>query len=146
MLASLEGGSRNRHLVRSNNHLLEKPVDRISNLSKMIGSASRAAMSAMRSSIRPSLAAAGRQRPTALMAPLAIRGYAEAVSDKLQLSLILPHQALYEGEVTQVNISATSGDMGILASHVPSIEQLAPGLLEVVESSGTKKWFGKCCK
>jgi F0F1-type ATP synthase epsilon subunit len=28
-------------------------------------------------------------------------------------------------------------------AHVPSIEQLAPGLLEVVESSGTKKWFGE---
>lgn len=34
--------------------------------------------------------------------------------------------------------------MGILASHVPSIEQLAPGLLEVIEASGTKKWFGGC--
>lgn len=109
----------------------------------MFGSASRAAMMAMRSSVRPSLAAAARQQPTAMMAPFAIRGYAEAVSEKLQLSLILPHQALYEGEVTQVNISATSGDMGILASHVPSIEQLAPGLLEVVESSGSKKWFGE---
>jgi F-type H+-transporting ATPase subunit delta len=32
--------------------------------------------------------------------------------------------------------------MGILASHVPSVEELKPGLLEVVEGSGTKKWFG----
>ncbi len=31
--------------------------------------------------------------------------------------------------------------MGILASHVPSVEELRPGVLEVVESSGTKKWF-----
>lgn len=53
-------------------------------------------------------------------------------------------QALFEGEATQVNISSTSGEMGILASHVPSIEQLAPGLLEVIEASGTKKWFGGC--
>ncbi|CEH14477.1 probable atp synthase delta chain mitochondrial [Ceraceosorus bombacis] len=72
---------------------------------------------------------------------LARRGYAEAVSDKLQLELILPHAALYQGEVTQVNLSSTSGDMGILASHVPSVEQLAPGLVEVIESSGTKRWF-----
>ena len=28
-------------------------------------------------------------------------------------------------------------------AHVPSIEQLAPGLLEVVEASSTKKWFGE---
>lgn len=31
--------------------------------------------------------------------------------------------------------------MGILSAHVPSVEELKPGLLEVVESSGTKRWF-----
>lgn len=108
----------------------------------MFGTASRAAMTAMRSSVRPSLASAAARRPAAMMTPMAVRGYAEAVSDKLQLSLILPHAALFEGEVTQVNLSSTSGEMGILASHVPSIEQLAPGLLEVIEAQGTKKWFG----
>lgn len=30
-----------------------------------------------------------------------------------------------------------------LPAHVPSIEQLAPGVLEVIEQSGTKKWFGE---
>lgn len=44
-------------------------------------------------------------------------------------------------EVTQVNVSANSGDLGILASHVPSVEELRPGLLEVIDSAGTKKWF-----
>jgi F-type H+-transporting ATPase subunit delta len=42
----------------------------------------------------------------------------------------------------QVNICAATGDMGILANHVPSIEPLRPGVVEVVESSGSKKWFG----
>ncbi|PWN28887.1 putative ATP synthase delta chain precursor, mitochondrial [Jaminaea rosea] len=70
------------------------------------------------------------------------RGYAEAVSDKLKLSFILPHAAIFDSqEVTQVNISAATGEMGILASHVPSVEELKPGLFEVIESSGTKKWF-----
>ncbi|KAJ1032608.1 hypothetical protein NDA16_000631 [Ustilago loliicola] len=70
------------------------------------------------------------------------RGYAEAVSDKLKLSFILPHEAIYNStEVTQVNIASSTGDMGILASHVPAVEELRPGVLEVVESSGTKKWF-----
>lgn len=33
--------------------------------------------------------------------------------------------------------------MGILANHVPSVEALRPGLLEIIESSGSsKKWFG----
>lgn len=47
-------------------------------------------------------------------------------------------------EATQVNISAASGDMGILANHVPSVEPLRPGVLEVIESNGqSQKWFGK---
>jgi F0F1-type ATP synthase epsilon subunit len=41
----------------------------------------------------------------------------------------------------QVNIAAESGDMGILANHVPSIEQLKPGLIEIIEESGGSKQF-----
>lgn len=41
----------------------------------------------------------------------------------------------------QVNIPAESGEMGVLASHVPSIEQLKPGLVEVIEESGGSKQF-----
>ncbi len=34
--------------------------------------------------------------------------------------------------------------MGILADHVPSIEPLRPGVVEVIEATGEtpKKWFG----
>lgn len=31
--------------------------------------------------------------------------------------------------------------MGVLANHVPSIEQLKPGLVEIVEESGSSKQF-----
>jgi len=41
----------------------------------------------------------------------------------------------------QVNIPAESGEMGILAQHVPSIEQLKPGLVEVIEEAGGSKQF-----
>jgi len=41
----------------------------------------------------------------------------------------------------QVNIPAESGEMGILAQHVPSIEQLRPGLIEVIQESGGSKQF-----
>jgi F-type H+-transporting ATPase subunit delta len=41
-----------------------------------------------------------------------------------------------------VNITSTAGDMGILANHVPSIEQLKPGVIEVLENPTTvKKYF-----
>lgn len=101
-----------------------------------------------------------RRAPRALAA--ARRGYAEAVSDKIKLSLVLPHQARNIGrelcalylyalqsifsstDVVQVNIPAATGDMGILANHVPSIEALRPGVVEVIESgNASKKFFGK---
>ena len=41
----------------------------------------------------------------------------------------------------QVNIPAESGEMGVLANHVPSIEQLKPGLVEIAEESGGSKQF-----
>ncbi|KAF9013997.1 ATP-synthase delta-subunit [Cyathus striatus] len=69
------------------------------------------------------------------------RGYAD-VTDKVKLSLVLPHKTIYSSQdVVQVNIPAESGDMGILANHVPSIEALRPGVVEVIESGATQKFF-----
>ncbi|KAK4639038.1 delta subunit of the central stalk of mitochondrial F1F0 ATP synthase, atp16 [Podospora bellae-mahoneyi] len=86
--------------------------------------------------------AAIRARPALLRAPVQRRGYAEAVSDKIKLSLSLPHQAVYKSQdVVQVNIPAESGEMGVLANHVPSIEQLKPGIVEIIEESGNKQFF-----
>ncbi|RMY61099.1 hypothetical protein D0863_11390 [Hortaea werneckii] len=83
-----------------------------------------------------------RARPTAFRAPLQQRGYAVVASDKIRLSLALPHQAIYKSQdVVQVNIPAESGEMGVLASHVPSIEQLKPGLVEIIEEAGGSKQF-----
>ncbi|KAF8731558.1 hypothetical protein AX14_004711 [Amanita brunnescens Koide BX004] len=85
------------------------------------------------------LASAARRASTLA---LGRRAYATEVSDKLKLSLVLPHEALYSSvDVTQVNIPAETGDMGILANHVPSIEAVRPGLVEVIESNGTTKKF-----
>ncbi|KXN90985.1 ATP synthase subunit delta, mitochondrial [Leucoagaricus sp. SymC.cos] len=72
---------------------------------------------------------------------LSRRGYAE-VSDKLKLSLVLPYKAILSSQdVVQVNIPAESGDMGILSNHVPSIEPLRAGVVEVIENSGSQKFF-----
>ncbi|BGP56266.1 hypothetical protein JCM8202_001414 [Rhodotorula sphaerocarpa] len=86
-------------------------------------------------------------RRAALNVPrvLARRGYAEVASnsDKLRLSLVLPHDTIYSSQdVVQVNLAAESGDLGVLANHVPSVEALKPGVLEVLEGAGeSKKWF-----
>lgn len=120
------------------------------------------------------VSAAARRAPPATVS-LQRRGYAEAVSDKIKLSLVLPHQvrltsvsfcnssftdAIYRvgrldmilqtlfssQDVVQVNIAAATGDMGILANHVPSIEPLRPGVVEVIDStSNSQKWFGAHC-
>ncbi|KAL4780187.1 ATP synthase [Aspergillus varians] len=83
-----------------------------------------------------------RARPAAFRVPLQRRGYAEAVSDKIKLSLALPHQTIFKSTgVVQVNIPAESGEMGVLANHVPSIEQLKPGLVEILEEGGASKKF-----
>ncbi|KAI8335862.1 F1 complex, delta/epsilon subunit of ATPase [Chlamydoabsidia padenii] len=68
---------------------------------------------------------------------------APATTDKLRLTFVLPHKTIYKvQDVQQVNLAATSGDMGILANHVPTIEQLNPGIVEVIESGDvTKKFF-----
>ncbi|RCH79104.1 delta subunit of the central stalk of mitochondrial F1F0 ATP synthase, atp16, partial [Rhizopus stolonifer] len=68
---------------------------------------------------------------------------APASTDALRLTFVVPHKTLYQTTtVQQVNLAATSGDMGILANHVPTIEQLNPGVVEIIESSEvTKKFF-----
>ncbi|KAI1487196.1 ATP synthase delta chain [Biscogniauxia mediterranea] len=89
--------------------------------------------------------AALRARPAVMrlpIQPLQRRTYAEAVPDKLKLNLSLPHQSIYSSQaVVQVNLPAESGEMGILANHVPAIEQLKPGLIEIVEEGGATKQF-----
>lgn len=70
-----------------------------------------------------------------------MRSEAESTTDEYDT------QAIYKSQdVVQVNIPAESGEMGVLANHVPSIEQLKPGLVEVIEESGgTKSFFRMSC-
>ncbi|KAG6330348.1 hypothetical protein ID866_8740 [Astraeus odoratus] len=103
------------------------------------------------------LSTVARRTPSALLQQR--RGYAEAAG-KINLSLVLPHQVFVQyslppfvlndlmqaiftsADVVQVNVSAATGDMGILANHVPSIEPLRPGIVEVIDSNNSsKKWF-----
>ncbi|KAI5957361.1 ATP16 [Candida jiufengensis] len=64
-------------------------------------------------------------------------------SDALRLSLALPFQTLYANtEVEQVNLPSINGDLGILANHIPIVEQLRPGLLEIIQKGGeTEQYF-----
>lgn len=64
------------------------------------------------------------------------------VETSLRLQFALPHETLFSDEsVTQVNIPARSGKMGILAHHVPTVEQLTPGIVEIVGNARNEKYF-----
>ncbi|KAI9312815.1 F1 complex, delta/epsilon subunit of ATPase [Dichotomocladium elegans] len=85
-------------------------------------------------------------RSVRALRPALARTYASeapaGVADKLRLTFVLPHKTLYKAtDVQQVNLAATSGDMGILANHVPTIEQLNPGVVEVIEAGDVSKKF-----
>ncbi|KAI3651196.1 hypothetical protein MP228_004677 [Amoeboaphelidium protococcarum] len=62
---------------------------------------------------------------------------------KLLLNLVTPHQAIYQNqEVERVDLPASTGDMGVLANHVPTIQQLKPGMVDVViDATKSKKLF-----
>lgn len=77
---------------------------------------------------------------------IAKRSYADAaatIATGLKLHFALPHETLYKNAVvTQVNLPAQSGKMGVLANHVPTVEQLTPGVVEILEEGkGSKKYF-----
>ena len=53
----------------------------------------------------------------------------------------VPHQSISKSEQRQVNISTTDGDMGILVGHVPSVLQLKPSVVELINDQESKKYF-----
>eukprot|EP01089_Gocevia_fonbrunei_P000214 TRINITY_DN1021_c0_g1_i3.p1 TRINITY_DN1021_c0_g1~~TRINITY_DN1021_c0_g1_i3.p1 ORF type:complete len:158 (-),score=14.63 TRINITY_DN1021_c0_g1_i3:30-503(-) len=85
---------------------------------------------------------------------LTLRGYAEAAHDskdskEMLLTLAAPHETIFfNKKVERVNLSTSSGEMGLLADHVPLIAELQPGLIEVVyreegsAQESVKKYFG----
>ncbi|KAJ2761582.1 delta subunit of the central stalk of mitochondrial F1F0 ATP synthase, atp16 [Coemansia nantahalensis] len=77
---------------------------------------------------------------------LATRTYASeatgATGGKLVVNFVLPHESVMaKREVNQVDMSAVSGDLGVLADHVPTIEQLKPGVIDFISDSGSQKYF-----
>ncbi|KAJ1987464.1 delta subunit of the central stalk of mitochondrial F1F0 ATP synthase, atp16 [Coemansia spiralis] len=74
------------------------------------------------------------------------RGYASEaaapVGGKLIVNFALPHESVMKNqEVNQVDMAAESGDLGVLADHVPTIEQLKPGVIDIMSDSGSSKYF-----
>eukprot|EP00245_Coleochaete_scutata_P007451 TRINITY_DN22866_c0_g1_i1.p1 TRINITY_DN22866_c0_g1~~TRINITY_DN22866_c0_g1_i1.p1 ORF type:complete len:200 (-),score=47.10 TRINITY_DN22866_c0_g1_i1:913-1512(-) len=65
-----------------------------------------------------------------------------AIPEKLTVNFNLPHEVPYQAkEVDMVIIPSTSGQMGVLPGHVPTVAQLKPGIMSVHEGTDVKTYF-----
>jgi F-type H+-transporting ATPase subunit epsilon len=49
----------------------------------------------------------------------------------LHLEFVSPERVLFSGDVDQVDLPGTEGDMGILADHAPLVTTLRPGIVTI---------------
>ncbi|KAB2632326.1 ATP synthase subunit delta' [Pyrus ussuriensis x Pyrus communis] len=65
-----------------------------------------------------------------------------SLPSKLTVNFVLPYSSQLSGkEVDMVMVPATTGQMGVLPGHVPTIAELKPGVLSVHEGSDVTKYF-----
>jgi F-type H+-transporting ATPase subunit epsilon len=57
----------------------------------------------------------------------------------LHFELVSPERLLFSGEVAEVDIPGTEGDMGILPGHAPVLSTLRPGVVTVTKDGGAKE-------
>lgn len=50
---------------------------------------------------------------------------------ELHFEFVSPERVLFSGDVDQVDLPGTEGDLGILASHAPLVTVLRPGIVTV---------------
>lgn len=63
------------------------------------------------------------------------------MADTLQFSLVSPERELYSGDVDQVNIPGTEGDLGIMPNHSPLMAAIRTGTITVIENGVETKFF-----
>ncbi|KAF2538047.1 hypothetical protein F2Q68_00020261 [Brassica cretica] len=80
------------------------------------------------------------QTPSSFMKPRP--STASSIPTKLTVNFVLPYASELSGkEVDMVIIPATTGQMGVLPGHVPTIAELKPGIMSVHEGTDIKKYF-----
>jgi F-type H+-transporting ATPase subunit epsilon len=63
------------------------------------------------------------------------------MADAFKFELVSPERLLVSGEVEQVLIPGSEGDMTILAHHAPILSTLRPGLLDITLPGGEHRRF-----
>ena len=57
----------------------------------------------------------------------------------LHFELVSPERLLFSGDVAEVDIPGTDGDMGILPGHAPVLSTLRPGVITITKDGGQKE-------
>jgi len=63
------------------------------------------------------------------------------MADKLIFSLVSPERELFSGEVDQVDIPGTEGDMGIYPDHAPVMAAIRTGAITVFADGNETQYF-----
>ncbi|MCM1273667.1 MAG: ATP synthase F1 subunit epsilon [Clostridium sp.] len=62
------------------------------------------------------------------------------MADKtMEVKIIDPERTFYEGQVSFIEFNTTEGMIGIYPKHIPTTVVIAPGVLKIVEETGTEK-------
>ncbi len=54
---------------------------------------------------------------------------------ELHLEFVSPERVLFSGDVDQVDLPGSEGDMGILAHHAPLVTTLRPGIVTIINGN-----------
>jgi len=63
------------------------------------------------------------------------------MADKLTFSLVSPEAELFSGEVDQVDIPGSEGDLGILPNHSPLMAAIRTGAITVYADGAETQYF-----
>ena len=63
------------------------------------------------------------------------------MADKLNFSLVSPEAELFSGEVDQVNLPGSEGDLGILPKHSPLMAAIRTGAITVLNDGAETQYF-----
>jgi len=63
------------------------------------------------------------------------------MADKLNFSLVSPEAELFSGDVDQVDIPGSEGDLGILPNHSPLMAAIRTGAITVYSDGAETQYF-----
>lgn len=63
------------------------------------------------------------------------------MADTLNFSLVSPERELFSGQVDQVDIPGTEGNLGVLPNHSPLMAAIRTGTITVYASGTEQKFF-----